>query len=306
PEIYDDALYIGAVYPDGSKRLLRYNESSFTSVLDITSPVSTGIHLFLREGSLMIQPHYINGTNAYEYNGSTFTEIIAPAGKILFPYMNSTACTHLWLNYQSKDGSVTWSYAKEDKGCPPPAPAPAPVIPAHFKDYERFEITAYGPGRGWCWSDIIIDWDIVPYCPLPPCPDPNYEIRMTDPNNSTAWMQKFTSPTALQVPLQDIQGYRTTLSTPDNGWKDLVVFEPNLPEKGIGSIKLTMYPKNNYVLLSAATKNNQSVALRATLYNANGAVLWQQTFMAPFTQQINTLVQEPGQRLVFSIPDLVF
>ena len=65
-----------------------------------------------------------------------------------------------------------------------------------------------------------------------------------------------------------------------------------------------MKPKQDYFLLSASTRNNTQVPLKATLYNATGKVLWEQTFTAPFSQQITATVQESGAMLVFSIPGM--
>ncbi len=301
PEVYADQLYVGVQNTDGTIGVLRYNGALFFPFFTTTGPAGSGIFLFVREGNLMIHPNFVNGRNAFEFNGSSFTEIIAPPGRILFPYLRSTDCNHLWLNYYSDAGGIHWAYAKEKKDCPPPPPPPgAPVIPDHFRDYERFEFGAYGPERGWCWSEIIIDWVIVPICQIPPCPEPNYETILSDEKNS--WVSKFTKPTKLSVPLPDDHGFKTVLATPDNGQKDLIVFESNLVEKGIASLTVSMKPKQNNLLLSATTRKNVTVPLKVELLNAQGAILWTQTFKAPFSQEIKALVKEPGQQLRFSIP----
>jgi hypothetical protein len=303
PAVYNDRLYVGAVYTDGTKRVLRYDGTSFTNFFDIAVPVPSGIYLFVRKGDLIIHPNFVNGNRAFEYDGSVFTQIDAPADRLLFPYINSTNCKHLWLNYYSTPATpagFNWAYGAENE-CPPPTP-PAVVIPEHFKDYERFDMTTYGPERGWCWSEIIIDWDIVPYCPLPPCPDANYQARMTDINNAIAWAANFNKPSSFTVPLPDLQPYRTILASTD-AQKDLLIFEPDLVPAGIASFTVNMKPKQHYLLLSATTRNNAQVPVKATLKNAKGTVLWEQTFTAPFSQQINATVQEPGQVLIFSKAD---
>ena len=164
-------------------------------------------------------------------------------------------------------------------------------------------MTPYGPDRGWCWSEIIIDWDIDPYCPLPPCPDPNYEAKMINANNAIAWSMKFNKPSTLTVPLADDQAYRTVLTSTD-AQKDLLVFEPNLVTAGIATVTLKMFPKQNYFLLSATTRNNAAVPLKATLLNAKGETIWEGNFTAPFSQQITAMAQERGQKMVFSVPQL--
>lgn len=301
PLVYGSHLYVGAVYTDGTKRVLRYDGTAFTNFFDITVPVSTGINLFLREGKLIIHPNFVNGNRAFEYNGTDFIQIDAPAGRLLFPYINSTSCHHLWLNYYTDVTGIKWAYGAEDKGCTPPG-TPVLVIPEHLRDYERFDMTTYGPERGWCWSEIIIDWVVVPYCPLPPCPDPNYEVRMTDANNGIAWSAKFNKPSTFTVPLPDQQPYKTILSSTD-AQQDLLIFEPDLVPMGIATITVNLKPKQNYFLLSASTRNNAVVPIKATLKNAKGDILWEQTFTAPFSQQINATVQEPGQVLIFSKAD---
>jgi len=281
PEIYSGALYIGAVHTDGSKRVLRYNGTTYTPFFDITdASLNTGVHLFLREGNLIIHPNYVNGYHAYEYNGTEFTEIIAPAGRYLFPYINSTACNHLWLNYYSDAAGIHFAYARESKGCTTTPPGPMPVIPDHFKDYERFEMTTYGPERGWCWSEIIIDWDIEPVCQLPPCPDPGYQARMMDANNSVVWSAQVFQPGSFPVQLTDQQPFKTVLFSPD-AQRDVLVFEPDLLPMGIEIITVKFQPKQNFFQLTASTRNNASVPLKATLLNANGKVLWEQPLPPP-------------------------
>ena len=125
PEVYNDQLFVAAVYKDGIKKVLSYNGSSFSSFFTITGSVSSGVRLFIREGNLMIQPNFPNGNNAFEYNSGVFTEIIAPPGRLLFPFINSTTCNHLWLNYYTDATGIKWAYAKEKKDCPPPPPPAA-------------------------------------------------------------------------------------------------------------------------------------------------------------------------------------
>lgn len=301
PEIYGDRLYIGATHTDGTKRVLQYDGTTFTSFFIIpTGGVANGIRLFLREGNLMIHPNYVNGTHAFEYNGTVFSEIIAPPDRLLFPYINSTACNHLWLNYYSDVTGIHAAIAKESKDCPA---EPAPAIPDHFMEFEQFDITTYGPDRGWCWSEIIIDWDIEPVCPLPPCPDPEFELRMMDANNGVQWFEKFSKPSSFAVPLPDQQPFRTVLSSAGTK-RDLLIFEPDLLPMGIEMVKVNIKPKQHYFLLTASTRNNMQVPFKATLLNANGQVLWEQTFIAPFSQQITATVQEPGKTLIFSIPNM--
>ena len=307
PEIYEGSLYLGAtLISDGTAAVLRYDGTAFRLFYTIPTPpvLHSGIGLYLREGNLIIHPTFTNGKHAFEYNGSDFTEIIAPTDRLLFPYINSTACNHLWLNYYSDVSGIHWAYGKESKDCPPPPPPPGPVavIPDHFMDFERFDMSNYGPERGWCWSEIIIDWEIVPICPLPPCPEPTYEVRMFDANNGIAWSEKFSKPSFFKVPLPDEQPFKTVLYSVDTK-RDLLVFEPELIPKGIEIIKVNLKPKEGIFMLTASTRKNAVVPLKVTLLNADGKILWEQTFSAPFSQLITAKVREPGKTLVFSIPN---
>ncbi|HKP31269.1 MAG TPA: hypothetical protein VJT83_01005, partial [Chitinophagaceae bacterium] len=304
-ETYNGALFIGTVFSDGSAHVLKYDGITFAPFFDITAPsVVSGIRLFKREGNLMIHPNFVNGTSAFEYDGASFEEIKAPAGRLLFPYINSTACNHLWLNYYSDASGIHWAYAKESKPCATPPPAGAPVIPDHFMDYERFEMGTYGPERGWCWSEIIIDWQIVPICELPPCPIPEYEARMMDANNGVQWFEQFNKPSRFKIPLPDEQPFRTVLTLIDTK-EDLLVFEPDLVPAGIEGIKINMRPKLGGFELTTLTRNGKQVPLQVTLVNENGKVLWQEIFTAPFSEKITATVQEAGKKLVFSIPKLI-
>jgi len=307
PEIYGGFLHIGAEFSDGSSHLFRFNGSSFDDLYTIPTPtvsLSSGVRLYLREGNLIIQPNFPNGNHAFEYNGTDFTEIIAPAGRLLFPYINSTDCNHLWLNYYSDASGIHWAYAKESKDCSPipPGPGPIAVIPDSLRTYERFEMAIFGPERGWCWSEIIIDWHIVPVCELPPCPEPQYQLRMIDANNGTAWSERFSKPTKFAVPLKDEQAFRTILSSPESK-TDLIIFEPDLLPQGIELIKLAMKPKQGLFAISTTTRKNEPVPLKVALLDENGKEIWMQTFTAPFEMKITATVQKSGSTLVFSIPD---
>jgi hypothetical protein len=303
PEIFHDELYVAMTFTDGSKKVMRYNGSVYYSVYDITTPVSGGVKLFLRNNSLIIQPNFPNDNYAVDYDGFVFTQIIGVPGRLMFPWLNGTNCNHLWLNYYSDAGGIHWAIAKEPLGCPPVPPPPSPpAIPEAFMDFEEFGFNPYGPDRGWCWSEIIIDWEIVTYCPLPPCPLQNFNVRMTDANNAIAWSQNFTTPSTFQVPLADVQGYKTILSSIDKQ-QDVMVFDADLVEKGIASIAIDIRPKQNYFKVTAVTKNNMQVPLMVTLTDAKGNAIWSRSFIAPFSQMVTDRVQQQGQTLVFSVPE---
>lgn len=307
PEVFRDELYVAMVFTDGAKRVMKYNGSMYFAVYNITGPVSgSGVRLALRSDKLLIQPNFGNDNYAVEFDGFDFVNITGVTGRLMFPWLNGTNCNHIWLNYYSDAGGIHWAFAKESLSCPPPPGPPAPpAIPEGVMDFESFSFNPYGQDRGWCWSEIIIDWVIVPYCPLP-CPLPDYEVRMINANNAIAWSKKFNTPSVLQVPLPDVQGYKTTLYSTALQ-RDLLVFEANLVEKGIVSVKIDMKPKQNYFTLTAVTKNNMQVPLMVTLTDAKGNAIWSKSFTAPFSQvQVADRVQQQGKALVFSVPDLIF
>lgn len=303
PEVFSDELYVAMVFTDGAKRVMKYNGSLYFAVRDITGPVYGGVKLFLRQDKLIIQPNFANDNYAWEFDGFDFVNILGVTGRLMFPWLNGTNCNHLWLNYYSDASGIHWALAKESLDCPPPPGAPAPpAIPEGVMDFEEIVFNPYGPDRGWCWSEILIDWVIVPYCPLPPCPLQSFEVHMLDAQNVIAWSKQFNTPSTLQVPLADLQGYKTTLYSPALK-KDLLVFEADLVEKGIVSVNVNMKPKQNYFTLTATTKNNMQVPLMVTLTDAKGNAIWSKSFTAPLSQMVTDRVQQQGQTLVFSVPD---
>ena len=168
--------------------------------------------------------------------------------------------------------------------------------------HERFEALAIGRDRGWCWNEIIFGWDTIPLCPVPPCPEPNYQLSMFDVNYKIAWSESFNKPSKFEVPLKDDQPFRTILSSVDNK-TDLLIFDPDLVPKGIEEIKLLMVPKKGFITISVSTRKKEPVPLRVALLDEEGKEIWMQTFTAPFSMQITATVQKAGKTLVFSIPN---
>ena len=303
--VYNDAIYLQVSFGPTDNRVIRYNGISFTNFLTLPPSTHSPGEIFVREGKLIIQPFILGDANSYEYDGSSFTELRVPEGHDFAQYLNSTTCNHLWLglyyDFTDMTDPYRWSLLKEPKGCPPPA-EPVVVIPERFFDVERADISMWGRDRGWCWNEIIIDWIVEP-CEFPdPCTDPVYQMSMYDKFNKLAWQKTIDKPSLLNVSLSDNQPYTAILSSGTDQKEGLLVFAPELIEKGIESISLSMKPGDNYFKLAATTDKNVSVGLRVELLSKSGAVLWQKDFMAPFSQEISDRVEQPGQTLRFSIP----
>lgn len=295
--IYNDALYLMAFYDASDDKVIRYDGTAFSEIFNIPGGIQLNGNIFTRESNLLVHPGVNTVSSAYEYNGSTFTEIKIPAGvypHFLYKSLPSATCNHLWysLYFDGSGGFVDHReiLLKESRGCPVAA------IPEHFYDFERADVNFFGKDRGWCWSEIIIDWVIEP-CGFPdPCPEPEYLVSMFDMNNKPAWQKMVDKPSVLAVPLKDDQPLGTKIKS---GQHDLFVLAGNLVEKGIESISVSLKPAFK---IAATTDKNVSVPLKVELLGKNGEILWSKEFTAPFSQQINDKIQQPGQTLRFSVP----
>ncbi len=72
-------------------------------------------------------------------------------------------------------------------------------------DFERIDLDLNSMGRGWCWNEIIIDWDINPICLTPPlCPeegDPVW-LSLLD-KDKTIWEAALKDQSQLIIPMAD-------------------------------------------------------------------------------------------------------
>lgn len=302
---YNDAIYLVATYGDSDNRALRYDGAGFTDFFNIPRPEYNAGTLYERDGGFIIQPTIVNGRYAYAEEDSVFTEIRAREGDLITKWLSSTACNHLWLilyyDRRDKVNPHRWALMKESKGCEPPD-TPVLVIPRHFAQFEKFEFDPFARDRGWCWSDIVIDWHIPP-CQFPDCPDPLYSVSMYDKSGKLAWQTKIDKPALLGIPLKDDQPYSARF-TDIGTQQDLLLFDENLVEKGIESISLSMKPGENFFNIVAKTDKGVNVPLKVELLGGKGEVLWTKEFLAPFDEQITDKVKTPGQKLRFSVPDI--
>jgi hypothetical protein len=301
--VYNDAIYMMATHTATGDKVLRYDGTGFTDFFIVPGGIRPNERIFTRENNLVIHPGEHATSSVYEYDGTSFTEIRVPAS----PYSHyiarslpGTACNYLWYStyFDESPGYIDHRniLLKESRGCPVPA------IPEHFFEFEKVDVNFWGKDRGWCWSEIIIDWVINP-CDFPePCPEPGYLVSMYDKNNKMAWQKTVEKPSLLSVPIKDDQPYSTRIKTLTGQQEDLFVLADNLVEKGIESISLSMKPGDDFFKITATTDKGMQVPFRVELLGKNGQVLWSTDFTAPFSKQISDKVQQPGQTLRFSIP----
>jgi len=308
--VYRDRIYTQLDDASGNTEIMQYDGVSFLSFLPLTGTFpTTQTRLFLRDDDLIIQPDFINSRRAIEYNGSEFITILAPKDFILMHYLNVSDCNFLWSSYTDMgfEDPYHWTFLKEARdSCPLPPPPPpltsVMVIPEHFINYDRIDMKFDGNDRGWCWNEIIFDWGTPPICSIPPCPDPVYQVRFTNPGGKTAWQQNFSKAFNVMVPLKDNRPYiASLLSVSKDAAQPLIVMEDNLIHKGISTIKLSMKPTSEYFNLSASTDKNIKIPLKVSLLNAKGKAIWEKEFVAPFSVDITDKVKEPGQTLYFTI-----
>ena len=77
PIVYHDTLFVQVDYGGDHSEIVKYDGTSFLPFYSLPGTISSG-RLLLRDDDLIIQPDYINGHRAIEYNGSAFIEILAP------------------------------------------------------------------------------------------------------------------------------------------------------------------------------------------------------------------------------------
>jgi|GEM_PF-5345211 hypothetical protein len=305
PVVNEGSLLIPVSYARGDNRILRYDGTSFSEFLRLP-PEMTKCELISREGKVVIQELQPYSRIAYEYDGDSLIALRAPEGHVLYEYVGSTNCYHYWVSYYyNEEGRPNTALLRESKGCPPPSePLPPPdltIVPEHFRALEKFNFYIGSKERGWCWNEIIIDWDIKP-CPRPPCPVPGFDLRALDSKGKDVWKYAAERSSSIKVPLPDKQGFRFTMSTLEKPPQGLLLLSDDLVEKGIESISFEIKPDEKYFLLKVYTKNKKQVPILLELLDKQGNVIWKKEFKAPFADAITDQVKEPGQALRFSIP----
>ena len=306
--VYNDALYFETISVPDLARILRYDGSTFSTFYTIPGTTITRGSVFTRDRSLIIQPENEFGNTAYEYDGSTFTSIQCPPpyklGTRHGSYLGALYCNHFWIsNYQIPTSSLTYySIMKEARLCEDPPPTPVLVLPRFFLQFESFSNSYRARDDRECWSDIIVDWEIDPICPVPEiCPRTLFQLALSDAGGKVAWQHEFDKPIEVVVPLDGKQPFKTSLSATENELKDLIVLDQDLVEKGVTEIGLRMKPKEGNYELTVLSKSGMIVPVKVSLLNKEGESIWEKEFKAPFTEIIKDRVAEPGEKLHFSV-----
>src|SRR5690606_10644624 len=170
-------LMIPAEVPGRGAWMFEYDGRDFVRSFEFPVPLNNPV-AFIKNENYGIITNPRNGPIAYEYDGTSYTEVSAPDEKHLAGFLTSTSCVDLWhityynpLDYVSVIGKI-------DLGCPP---ATTTIIPEGLTSFDRIDIGLHGRYRDWCWTDIFIDWEIVPICPIPEvCSGPKFNISLSD------------------------------------------------------------------------------------------------------------------------------
>ena len=305
--VYNDALLVQVrdVATVVTGKIISFDGTTFSDLFSIPTPVGNLGKLFLRNGNLMINPGWGHSNTVYEYNGTSFTSISFPGDRRITDYLGETNCNHVWLaDYVEFEGSEVLSLVsllRESKDCAPPPPPPVLVIPRYFFPFETFTSIYAARADRECWSDIIVNWEIDPICPVPEvCPDPAFLITLSDAQQKIFWQQKFDQPLVALVPLDGKLPLNTTFSSTENGSRDLILIDQDVVQNGVSAIALSMQPAQGSFLLSATTRQGVTVPLRIELLNKDGKPIWQKEMKAPFFTIITDQVNEAGEKLRIS------
>ncbi len=306
--VYRDELYL-SLRVGSTDFVHTYDRTTFTEFFEFPDNAN-GPALDVREGLLLMVPNPGTGDKAYEYTGTEFIEIRTPAEEWLHESKASNTCLHGWsISYFDEAIKENrWKFAVErpDPACvpPPPGSATVSVIPSRLSQYDRIEMAAAARNRGWCWNEIIVDWEISPICPgFPkiPCSDPAISTEFADAKGKIVLYKVFEKPFEFSVPLQDDRGYTMQIGLVEDDKKTTAVrYEDQLVSKGIESIALDMYPQDDYFFLTVSTDKGVQTPLTITLKDAKGNALWKQNLTAPVDQRIRAFVDTPGDYLELS------
>jgi len=173
-----------------------------------------------------------------------------------------------------------------------------PIIPSKLSNYHEFVLGAYGYERDWCWTDAIIDWDLL-CISLPFCPDPDPSQVSLSEKGKIVWQATTTIPASFTLPVDDNVPRTLSFQTLSDGntFDDVVVLDENLVSNGISSVRMAMYPDPNIIDLKVETDNNKIVPFTMSLLNEVGKEVWQKTFTAPLQAQLEEYASEPGTTL---------
>lgn len=300
PVVFNNELYLVArkPSPDFGVAVYRYNGTTTTHFIDLPAMNSRDPWLGVRDGKLIIIPDtwYYNNV-AYEYDGVSLTSITAPAGRVIRKYWGGADCFYGWVIGDAFPNNMVQFGSEIKSSCLPPPPYPTP-----FGRLEEFDLSAYGPGRDWCWTGVSGNW-INPNCLFPPfCTESaEFQVSMIGLLGRVAYRKDFDNPFNASFGLSDKLPYTMTVGmNSGNSFDNVVALGPGLVARGVESISMKVIPKDRSFRFTATTDNNKSVPLALTLVNAKGKIVYSETVTAPVDKYINGKPSEPGVLLLIT------
>jgi len=300
--VFRDNLYL-PLSTASEENIYLYNGSAFIEFFTPPDGIN-GVSIKVRQGMLSILARPGTDDVAYEYDGVSFTEIRAPGGEQIFQAEESSECFHVWmLGYFDKkalEQKFVLAVEKPDAICTPPDEESVIIIPREISGYEHFVLEGPAFLRDWCWSGIDIDWEGQP-C-VYPCEEPKFTSTLKDKNGKIAWQKTFSEPFSASIPLADTQPYELSLAVEKNNTpNNVLVFDKDLVNKGVESIVIDLYPKDEYIYLTVTTDKNVKIPFTMSLKNTQGQSLWEGKYTAPMDQLIREFVSKAGDYLQFSL-----
>lgn len=301
--IFRDTLYVAAKSPDESLVLFRYNDTTFTQVIELPEPPAKTF-FYPREDGLVILPDFRDQQKAYLYHTGDTTAILAPEGYDLYDYHISSGCYHLWGIWQADSIRLPGALAVEKHNCPYDTTGSNYIIPEPMRDFARLDLHLNGRYRNWCWSEIILNWQITPECPLlQTCPDPLFSFVLREMNGTIIWESEYRNPLQVSLPVKDQQPYQLTLFMGKKEMDPIIVFDQSLVSKGIDEIGIKINPVKEEFILQVSSRKKKATCFSLAVLDKQGKKVWEENFQAPFEKRIQLKSKLPGTTLFFSVAE---
>jgi hypothetical protein len=324
--VYNDQLFtLMESTPGGATTLTSYDGTAFhTHTVPDLVRTKTGIY----NGKLMLTQSTGSTTQLVAYDGTTTTAIPTPSsvrpiasgkelyGSLLYLRMADAAtASNLLMAYNGGTFSRVATLpgmAIEDfevwGGGLYFASSGAlhryhPLVLGPYYDFSHIDIDLFAHERGWCWNEIVIDWDIHPICLTPPlCPpfgEYPIDLRLMD-KTKVVWESIEKKPTTLQIPVEDKPYTFSLASGKTKKPEQFVTIDPNLVNLGLETLKLSFSPRDNKAAITLAAKKDRQVSVTLTFLNADDVPVWQETVTAPVEKQFEIKTKIPGTKWLIS------
>jgi hypothetical protein len=169
-------------------------------------------------------------------------------------------------------------------------------------EYEYFDFSSYVKEKGWCWSELNLDWKIIPICPIPiDCPEPSFSASLIH-DQKTIWEDIQNVPFKTSLPFNDQLNSLSIKRETKDGYTELIHIDQGLVKNGFTALHISANPKENLLHVEAETDGGISVPFMITLNNKEGKGIWNGRYNAPMSKDLVEKVKEPGTTLLFSIP----